>query len=424
MFRQLPNYLGVGTSGSIPSFFPAIAVTPGTDTTPAPAELFKRHPAEIAAYMEAYWGKARDHQTSPPSPTGTPDHRSDELPVFPVGTPTPIPPFLGAIRGLGPSGGAAHSEELWGHNPSFNPARPTVLPLQSVAGFLRWDHLIYAYMIENTRIYEIFRRVIHAFRHGEKLATPINSIAQNWLRVTEELFYSNQAPFSITNVSSFIRPDLGASRRNAYQRMFGMDLNHGMDDGKPYSYIKAEAANSNFVSILEELLREVWIGITFKGATSAPNPTDDPKIAILADQLHEMLQSRRKHGNLSREEFCFVSMMSWFHLTLEANAPILTSMRVEADGIDNKLFQLAERVGLPAHGLSRSFFEIADPMSRVLIFIEQTDFTSSNAPVFYDKTIPLPSGIPNDLPAAMGTIITNWTAITGRDVKARKVSAN
>ena len=32
-----------------------------------------------------------------------------------------------------------------------------------------WDHLIYAYMIGNTRIYEIFRRVLHEFLHGEKL---------------------------------------------------------------------------------------------------------------------------------------------------------------------------------------------------------------------------------------------------------------
>ena len=30
--------------------------------------------------------------------------------------------------------------------------------------------LIYAYMIENTRIYEIFRRVVHELLHGEKLA--------------------------------------------------------------------------------------------------------------------------------------------------------------------------------------------------------------------------------------------------------------
>ena len=82
-------------------------------------------------------------------------------------------------------------------------------------------------------------------------------------------------------------------------------------------YIKAEAANSEFVSTFEEFLREVWVGITYVGATSSSNPTDDSKIAELAEKLSDMLLSRRQSGNLSREEFAFVSMMSWFHMTLE-----------------------------------------------------------------------------------------------------------
>ena len=52
-----------------------------------------------------------------------------------------------------------------------------------------WDHLIYAYMVENTRIYEVFRRVLHEFLHGEKLGVPGSADSQRWLRVTEELFF-------------------------------------------------------------------------------------------------------------------------------------------------------------------------------------------------------------------------------------------
>jgi hypothetical protein len=417
MFRHLPKYLSTNTTLPL-----APALVSGVPPILSPAELFKRHPAEIAAYIEAYWGKARWQSIPPAGSVGTPDHMSDDhstLPAIAFAAPatsgaTQIPLFLSQFRD--PTSKAP--EFLLGSDPSY-PGIGTYP--QKADGFLRWDHLIYAYMIENTRIYEIFRRVIHAFRHGEMPWSPLNSDSQHWLRNTEELFYNNQSPFSITNVSSFIRPDLGASRRNAYQRMFGMDLNHGMDDGKPYAYVKAEAANSTFVATFEELLREVWIGITYVTATSSANPKDDAKIASLANELHEMLQSRRKHGNLSREEFTFVSMMSWFHLTLELkDAPILVSMSVLADGIEGRLFQIAQRVGLPAHGKSRNFFDIADPMSRILIFIEQTTFTSGNAPVFYDK-IAVPT---NNLPADMGTIIANWTAITGRDVKARKVSAN
>jgi hypothetical protein len=279
-------------------------------------------------------------------------------------------------------------------------------------------------MIENTRVYEIFRRVLHEYRHGEKLGAPLDSNTQNWLRNTEELFYSDPAPFLITNVSSHIRSDLRANRRNAYQRMFGMDLNHGTDDGKPYAYIKAEAANSGFVATFEEFLREIWIGITYVTATSSSNPTDDSKIADLATKLHDMLRSRRQSGNLSREEFAFVSMMSWFHLTLELNPPlpIIRSLRVEAEGVENRLFKIAQLVGLPAHGLAKSFFDIADPLSRLLIQIETGIYNSSNpgaVRALYDR-IAFPTGPEPDL----RTIITHWAAITGHDVKARKVASS
>lgn len=388
MFRQLPNYVSTSTTAPL---VPALA---------PPTELFKRHPVEIVAYMEAYWNKRRRPPVTPPPPPavpppGHPQHRSDEEALS--NSRLPIAP----------------KEVLFG----FNPLTPLV---PDPMGFLSWDHLIYAYMIENTRLYEIFRRVVHEYRHGEKLGTPSEG-AQNWLRITEELFYSDSAPFLITNVSSHIRSDLRASRRNAYQRMFGMDLNHGSDDGKPYPYIKAEAANSEFVATFEEFLREVWVGITYVTASASSNPTDDSKIANLAKRLSDMLLSRRLGGNLSREEFAFVSMMSWFHLTLELpNSPILVSLRANAVGVENILFNIAQQVGLPAHGLSKSFFDIADPISKLLTLIETGLLNEATAVgTLYDKL-----HFPDGLEADMRTIINHWTAITGRDVKARKVAAN
>jgi len=384
VFRQLPNFL----SSNATNFAPVLV---------ASTDIFNRHPLDIVAYMEAYWNKQNDVRGQV---LGHPDNLSDEIGLSPSRLPLPF------VRPPNPP-----SEVLFG----FDTSNPNGSPI--LGGFLRWDHLIYAYMIENTRVYEIFRRVLHEYRHGEKLGTPLDNATQNWLRNTEELFYSDQAPFLITNVSSHIRSDLRASRRNAYQRMFGMELNHGADDGKPYPYIKAEAANLEFVSTFEEFLREVWVGITYVRATSSSDPTDDSKISELAEKLHDMLRSRRLSGNLSREEFAFVSMMSWFHLTLESDSPIVMSLRAEATGVENRLFKIAERVGLPAHGLSKNFFDIADPMSRLLIQIELGRYNRApTVRALYDKSIP---GSPEP---DIRTIITHWTAITGRDVKARKVA--
>jgi hypothetical protein len=385
MFRQLPNFLSTNQT----AFTAALPLVSPVSSDRVPAVLFNKHPTELVAYMEHFWAKAKVIDST--KTLGHPNHLSDEADLS---SRLPLPATQ-ALFGANPAGGVVIR-----------------------GGVLRWDHLIYAYMIENTRVYEIFRRVLHEYRHGEKLGAPLNTDTQNWLRNTEELFYSDPAPFVITNVSSHIRPDLRANRRNAYQRMFGMDLNHGADDGKPYAYIKAAAGNSEFVATFEEFLREVWVGITYVGATSSSDPTDDSKIAELAEKLHDMLQSRRLGGNLSREEFAFVSMMSWFHMSLEFDdSPIVQSLRAEAAGVENRLFKIAERVGLPAHGLSKSFFDIADAVSALLIQIELGTYSQAIAVrALYDP------GVAGNVVSDLRTIITHWTAITGRDVKARKVA--
>src|SRR6266478_983829 len=43
--------------------------------------------------------------------------------------------------------------------PPINPSSHSVLP--------SWHHLVYAYMLENTRIIDIFRRVVYEYTQGE-----------------------------------------------------------------------------------------------------------------------------------------------------------------------------------------------------------------------------------------------------------------
>jgi hypothetical protein len=367
--------------------------------------LVSLHPVELIGLLEQAWN-LRVHLAAA-QPTGHPDHRSD-VPGIRIPT-LPLPVLASpSLAGVAPGPAAPFTTVLTNSLRAAAPGVPGV----------RWDHLIYAYMIENTRIYEIFRRVVHELLHGEKLGIPRED-TQLWLRNTEELFYRDPPPFSITTLSSHIRPDLRASRRNAYQRKFGMELNHGDDDNTPYPYVRAEAANNEFVSTFEELLREVWVGHINRTTTSGANPTDDTKIEELAHKLHDMLITRRQSGNLSREEFFFVSMMSWFHLTVDNDLPIIRDLRAEGTSPEQRLFKIAQVIRLPAHGLSRSYFEIAEAISAVLIAIETGAFhTSGAARAFYDPAAN------NTLADAMNLIITHWSLITGRDIKARKVASS
>jgi hypothetical protein len=363
--------------------------------------LFACHPLELETLLELAWQR---RALSPSRQPGHPAHRSDLNSL-----PDPVLEGLRSLSKFSPPTGEGTSPagtlaDAFESLPNVPGAKRVVL----------WDHLIYAYMIENTRVYEIFRRVLSDFLHGERLGVA-RAEAQAWLRNTEELFYRDPPSFSISAISSYIRPDMGATRRNAYQRMFGMDLNHGTDDGQPYAYVRAEAANAEFASTFEEFLREIWVGITHARNTSGSDPTDDSKIADLAEKLHDMLTSRRVNGNLSREEFVAVSTMSWFHLALDFNSPIVESLNAEAASPEQRLFKIAQRVGLPAHGLSKNYFDIADAISQVLTLLETGQHNTPEAVrAFYTD---------GSLRSAVNTIITHWSAITGRDAKAGKVSS-
>src|SRR5215212_7994880 len=362
------------------------------------AELFLYHPIQLAGLLEAAWeGRFR--------PTV-----GDGNTVSPI---TALPePLLNALNRVS----ARPFESLSSANPGVPPFK--------LSKKVRFDHLIYAYMIENTRIYDIFHRVLYHFLTGEMLQVP-SPASHRWLRNTEELFYRDPPPFFAFQLTSYVRPDIRASRRNAYYRMFGMDLNHGTDDGRPQPYEKAAAANRDFVPTFEAFLQEVWRGIINARNTIGPNTTDDAAIANLAGRLSDMLKDRQENGNLVREAFFYVAAMSWLHLTVEFDSPIVLDLKADGSGPSERLRAIGERVGIPAHGRAYDLFNLADPMSRIMIAIESGSLSQSqNVPLLYrlrDTPPPLPA---TPLRDDITTIITNWSSATGRNMKAEPVTAS
>lgn len=344
---------------------------PATNVT----NLFGYHPMEIAGLLEDTW-----RQRTLPNP---------DLAPFPANPGVISPPAAAAPF-------------------PANPALPDAL--QAIP--LPFEHLIYAYMVENTRIYDIFRRVVAEFTSGEKLEIPdVNS--QRWLRTTEELFFRDPPPFVSFTLTSQVRPDPNAVRRNAYFRMFGLDLNHGTEDNKPYPYTKPPAANREFIPTLELLLSEIWRGITNATNTSGSRDTDNDALATLATRLHDMLTVRRQNGNLSREEFWYTAMMAWFHMTIEYDTPIVMALRADATSPEERLRKIGERVGLPSHAKSQAFFYLADAMSLFLREIELGLYsTVTTAQTLYNQPV-------QDM---MIRIITQYSFATGKDLKARTVS--
>jgi hypothetical protein len=229
--------------------------------------------------------------------------------------------------------------------------------------------------------------------------------------------------FFLSSLTSAVRRDARATRRNCYYRQFGMDLNHGDGDKPTYPYVQPEASNVAFVATFESLLREVWRGYVNARNTSGPNSADDAAIAEYAKRLHQMLGDRRERGNLTREEYVISSMFTWFELTLASDTPIVIDLQAQATTPEERLRKIAARVGATSHSKSRSLFELATRVSALLIAIESGDYDVPDAArTLYDVNL---GGIgANPVAADMVQTIIHWSLATGHDVKALPVQSS
>lgn len=367
------------------------------------------HPIQLSRWLEEAWASAR------------------LVPELPVGS-IPAAPFLGNDLIIGaldlpaqppaplllqPSGIVVPETDSWSGD---------VEPEATTGIGLLWHHLSYAYLIEATGAFEIFFEVVRRLVRGETLGT-LSIDGSRWLRATEELFFRDPPLFSIGGVVSGARPHARVTRRNAYWRMFGMDLPHPMPPGSNGSGDQAWkahvglGANTDFRVKWAELLRQVWLGLQNNVNTSGSNPTDPSYVSFLCQAIKDMFINRRRGGLLAREEFVFVTVLSWFHLTLQSDTPIVRDLKAEASSPADRLSLIAQRIGMTPAARSRELFELAEQMSTVLRAIELGLFDDPTAAsALFDSTSPV--GL------EMRDIVNAWQSATGERVKDLAVSVS
>jgi hypothetical protein len=330
-----------------------------------------------------------------------------------------------------------YMEQVWASANAWNStippsgkARTALFKMGAFAGYepapgFAWDHLMYAYILENTRIVQIMQRVVREFRRGESLGFP-SIDTQRWLDVTETLVYGAGYPFAAWLSTSRVRPDPEAVRRNAYWRMFGMDLAFGTETNAPFAYDKAAAANVSFVRLFEELLYEVWQAIMNAKNVSGVNSADQDRIFAITEELKFILSSRRQSAQLAREELAATTALSWLYFSLGTNTSVVEDLRATATDPSDRLRLIGAKVGIPAHSKSSSLMSMADDLSLLLRTIELGVITGPEfAYILYtDGTIPGTADAFGNGVKMLGStsrrIITEWSAATGRDLKTRK----
>jgi hypothetical protein len=309
--------------------------------------------------------------------------------------------------------------------PGIDLARPDdwTAPGDRHTGPLLWDHMIYAYLIESTGIYEIIAQIVVRIVRGETLGK-LSPQTLQWARATEELLFRSPPLFSIGGIESRARPDVRISRRNAYWRMFGLDLPHplppssapGGDAQPPWKLDIGNGANTAFVQRWNELLTQIWIGYENKVNQVGTNATDAEYVALLCQAIDDMLGNRRQGGLLAREELGYVAALSWCHLTVEFDTPLVNDLQATATNSAERLAKLGERVGMAPAPRSRELFELAEPMSALLWGIELSLFnTGPEAAALFLPTVF--NGPPTTLNIEVNRIIDLWQSATGTRIK-------
>jgi hypothetical protein len=79
-----------------------------------------------------------------------------------------------------------------GPQPWVNPLSGISTPVPPLQKSPIWRHLIYAYLVESTGLFEILAEVLRRYLVGETLPTPsVGTVV--WTRATEELFFPRSA---------------------------------------------------------------------------------------------------------------------------------------------------------------------------------------------------------------------------------------
>lgn len=316
-----------------------------------------------------------------------------------------------------------HLSKPWGAIPAAGPARQLLFASGAFAGYVptflpAWDHLGYSYVLENTRIIQILRRVVREYRSGEGLGFP-KVETQRWLDATEVLLFGAANPVSSWLSTSNVRQDPEGVRRNAYWRFFGLDLAFGTDDNRAPVYDKASAANTTFVRLFEELLFELWQAISNVRNVAGVNNADDDRIYRIAEELRFILTSRRLNSMLGREELAAATALGWAELTVAFNTPLVNDLSAKARDPASRLQLIGERVGLKAHSKSSSFFQMAGDLSKFLYLVESGLVSGPDKSWLLYMETPPTGQTGNPIGPESRRVITEWAAATGKDLKIR-----
>ena len=242
----------------------------------------------------------------------------------------------------------------------------------------RWDHLMYAYMIENLARAQIFRRMIHEFATREARRTDQQS--QKWLRDTKSCSTRTARRLHRRSTATSART-CRPNRRNRTSAVRDRTTTTAATNSKPYSVRQGRGGQQR---VRHDVRRVPARSLGRHHLRRPPRPSSNPLTA--QDRRAWRATGRTcnvtptKRRPVARRILPPSPRSPRFHLTLgiqeqrPTSSPIVTALRARRQRHGTAhCSKIAERVGLPARGLSKHSSDLADAISRILIQIESGD---------------------------------------------------
>jgi len=370
----------------------------GPNTQNRANQLFTLHAKDLIALMEMGWAFLMDRNGSN---LGDPRFKSNIIPQ-------PEPYF-------------SLSLDVFNANRDLFTISVSGLNRGNFQGVVISPHLIYALLIDQTGCVEIFREAIRKIRTGELEFNPNNQALQ-YVRNTEMLWFSNPPVDSTFNLFSWIHPDIQTIKNNAFYSMFGFVPASVSGQPAPDPGSLPRTAYKNFQADFQKLGEEWHVAFASQNVTAGINLTDNETMQFKCAEIRRNFLAQRNNGFLSLIEYYLDCRYSWFHLSLEAPCPLLNALGINEQSPAQRLFALANKVGVPAHAMSETLFRMADPASLMLTAIEAGIFDQNVVPLYNRTVLPPPPTTltTNPIPPLMNIFLNGWSTLTGRDLKIRQ----
>jgi hypothetical protein len=242
-----------------------------------------------------------------------------------------------------------------------------------------WPHLIYAYLIENTGIFEIFQKLSELYRLDSRLPPLKNDSRRFWFMV-DSLIFSAPPPMTVLSAGALRGSDEQLERQALYRKVLNLELSNSKENAQHYQSRTPGTPTGDLISNIGAFLHETWRGIVqARPGSIGSKDVNYQKIVSSANAIRNQLSTQRERSDLSLAEFRAAGIMSLLEVAVSDNTAVVEDLNAMSSSAAERLRLIGKQCGIAPNPRAAALFEIAPHFSVLLRFIETDVFKDAGS---------------------------------------------